>query len=61
MKLEIEFDNSETFTDTLFISLLKQQLSEARTLLRQAWHQDDIKAQKDIIKSCKILLKYYGQ
>jgi len=61
LELELDFDSSETVEEVVFIAMLKKELRESKEALTNAWHIDDIKQHKKLIKACKVLLEYYGQ
>jgi hypothetical protein len=61
MKLEFNFENSETLEGAVFVALLTKELKEAKEALPLAWNIDDIKQKGRIIKACRILLNYYGK
>jgi hypothetical protein len=62
MKIEFDMeDNSIVYDvmDGIFVALLKRQLRDSKNYLETAYHEEDIKNNKDNIEACKVLLAHY--
>lgn len=62
MKLEITIDNNTVVDamDAVFVAMLKHQREESIKSQEVSDHPDDIKANKQYIKACGVILKHYG-
>ena len=61
--MKIEFDISQDFydiRDAVFVALLKSELSRVKESKDSAWHEDDKKLNKKVIKAIKVMLDYYA-
>lgn len=63
MKFTIDFDDNDNLLldirESLFVTLLKAELTENESYLEMYNHKDDKATYKANIKACKTLLKYY--
>ena len=61
--MNIEFNNINMLCDikeAVLVAFLKDDLANIKDSMDTAWHEDDIKYNKKLIKAYKTVLKYYG-
>jgi hypothetical protein len=63
MKISFDTDDNNLLLDIkagVFIALLQTEIKDSLDNIKGAYHPDDVKQSKKVIKACKVLLDYYG-